>query len=307
MASANKLDLQSAQTCPPDDRIKTRIQYPHLVIQQPSFYGVPLTLDADTLRFLVTHLTSFPATFAETGTTPFVDLSIYEYRLPEAVTDIWALCAAASPGASSSKVFLAHVLDTKTVQLVRSANTAASFVELLTMVQALILALIIRLYAWEAPNDDETKNDAFLKALGKLTLRLWQQAPNQISASLTPRQAWLFGESVRRTILTSHMLRGTYTVIRQGYFLHTTFVEALPFDLRTSLWDRLSSPYDPDDAACRVANIGTKLVSYREYTDMWGYGQVHGHTTFGALLLVACKGKDALNEALPRSARQFNV
>ena len=299
VASSTEHEVHPSQPYPSDGGVNRGFQFPRLTFQYPSFYGVPLTLDTETVRFLVVHLTSFPATFAETGTAPFINLDVYENRLPEAITDIWTLCAAVSPSASSNKFFFAQILDTKTTQLIRSASTFTSFTELLAMVQVLILALIIRLFSCKDINDNQIKNDALLDALGKLTLRLWQKAPTQVSASLSPRQAWLFAESVRRTILTSHMLRGTYDVIRQGYFLHTTFVEALPFDLRTSLWERLSSSSNADDAAFRVANIGTKLASYREYSDMWDYGQIHGSTTFGILLLVACKGKEVVKKGLP--------
>lgn len=99
--------------------------------------------------------------------------------------------------------------------------------------------------------------DFLLDIPGKLTFRLWQQAPAQVSASLTPRQAWLFAESVRRMILTSYLLRGTWSVYSHGYVLHTAFVEALPFDIRTSLWDTLSDPEQGPTAA----KFGTKWTA----------------------------------------------
>ena len=277
------------------DSFVLALQNSNLTLQRPSFHGVPLTLDNGTVQYIFMHLASFPTMFAKHGRTPFIDLQIYDDSLPESIQDTWSICASAVTSSSVNKALLNHSLDSKTVQLIYSAKDAASFADLLASLQALILALIMRLFTCNL--GDSLSVGALLDTLGKLTFRLWQQAPARIPASLTPRQAWLFAESVRRTILTSHLLRGTWSVFSRGYFLHTAFVEALPFDVRTSLWDSLSDPVQWP----AIANFGTKMVSYREYTDMWECGQIHGATKFGTLLLVACKGKDAVKAGLPRN------
>lgn len=161
--------------------------------------------------------------------------------------------------------------------------------------QALILALIIRLFHCNL--GQSPSSDTLLDILGRLTFHLWQQVPAQISAAVTPRQAWLFAESFRHTILTSHLLRGSWAIHSRGYFLHTIFVKALPFDIRTLLWDTLSDPAQgPIDA-----ELGTNIVSYREYIDVWEYGQINGATIFSTLLLVACKGKEAVKAGIRRN------
>ena len=113
-------------------------------------------------------------------------------------------------------------------------------------------------------------------------------------STFSKTKAWLFAESVRRTMIVSHLIRWVHAVKTDGNFLHTPFIEALPFDLRTSLWDRIS------DVSSDV-NIGTKMVSYREYRDMWDEGQVHGATTFGTMMLVAFRGKAAVQARIPGS------
>jgi hypothetical protein len=281
--------------CLHDETLFSALQNSDLMLQRPSFDDVPLTLDAGTVRYIFKHLASFPTIFARHGRTPFIDLQIYDDSLPEPIHDMWSICASAGTSSAVNEALLRSSLTAKTVQLIHSAEDARSFSSLLASVQALVLALIIRLFLCNF--EQSPAADALLDILGKLTFRLWQQAPAQISASLTPRQAWLFAESVRRTILTSHLLRGTWSTYSHGYFLHTAFVEALPFDVRTSLWDVLSNP----GRGPTIAKFGTNMVSYREYTDMWDCGQIHGATTFGTLLLVACKGKDAVKAGLPGS------
>ena len=281
--------------CSLEDSFVLALQNSDLTLQRPSFQGVPLTLNAETIHYIFIHLASFPTMFAERGRTPFIDLQVYDDSLPESIQDTWSICASAATGRSVNEALLSRSLDSKTSQLISSARDAHSFSHLLASVQALILALIMRLISRHFVLPPSA--DALLSTLGKLTFRLWQQAPAQISTSLTPRQAWLFAESVRRTILTSHLLRGTWSTFSHGYFLHTPFVEALPFDVRTSLWDVLADPKQGPNHA----NFGTRMVSYREYTDMWDNGQIHGATRFGTLLLVACKGKEAVKAGLPGS------
>jgi hypothetical protein len=279
--------------CSLEETLLLALQTSHLKLQWPSFYGVPLTLDTETIQYIFMHLASFPTTFAEKGRTPFIDLQVYIDSIPDSNQDMWSICGSAATGSPVSEAFLNSCLNEKTTQLVHSAKAAHSFPSLLASVQALVLALIIRIFSCSLGQSPSTK--ALLDILGQLTFRLWQQAPAQISASLTPRQALIFAESVRRTILTSHLLRGTWSAHRHGYFVHTALVEALPFDIRTSLWDALSDP----GQGPTVAKFGTKMVSYREYTNMWECGQIHGSTLFGTLLLVACKGKEAVKAGLP--------
>lgn len=289
--------------CLPDQTVVALLRYSGPTTVRPSFYGVPLTLDAQTAEYIVMHLASLPAMFANRGTTPFINLVVYGQGLPESIEDIWSVCISASSGSSSNKFLTARMLDTKTNKIIRSAKANISYAHLLAAVQGLIMATIIRLFVYNDMKEDGNglQDDALLDMLSNLTFRLWQQAPPHLSTNINPCQAWLFAESVRRTILFSNILCMTCAVMRQGYFLHTPFIEALPFDIRTSLWNMLSSSYGEDNTGQQITNIGTKMVSYREYVDMWEFGQVHGSTAFGILLLVTCMGKDVVKKGIPAS------
>ena len=81
--------------------------------------------------------------------------------------------------------------------------------------------------------------------------------------------SWIFAESLRRTILMSHLLRGLYSYIKLGFCDHTASLAPLLFTAQAPQWDSRiqrveQSPSPP-------------VVSYYDLV-------------FEKLLLVACKG-----------------
>lgn len=119
--------------------------------------------------------------------TPFVDVQIYDGSLPQPIRDIWSLCASFGPGSIAKEALLNISLNAKTIQLIHSAKDARSFSDLLTSVQALILALIIRLFPCNL--GQSPSSETLLDILGKPTFHLWQQVPAEISAAFIPHQA----------------------------------------------------------------------------------------------------------------------
>jgi hypothetical protein len=121
-----------------------------------------------------------------------------------------------------------------------------------------------------------------------LARKLWQQAPYQLPSTMSPWRAWLFGESVRRTIIFAHIVAATYSLMKQGYALRTPFVDALPFDMRTWLWEVRS-----EDAWARLySNTASPMVSLYEYCALLESEQVGCFSTFEGILVAACKGKE---------------
>jgi hypothetical protein len=123
--------------------------------------------------------------------------------------------------------------------------------------------------------------------LENVARRLWEQAPIQLPSTLTRRQAWLLAESVRRTIIVSLMLRSAYSLNTRNYSVRTPFVDALPFDVCTSLWDE-----DFNHLANQNFGQSDSMISLHEYSDAMERGSVHDINNFGALILAACKGKE---------------
>jgi hypothetical protein len=122
---------------------------------------------------------------------------------------------------------------------------SATLVDHLARVQALLVLLIICLF------DGSIR----LRAQGELHLatllvwndQMWQESTQEMQrdATLEPWRLWIFGESLRRTWLTTSLINGVYITINQGYTwcpggVYCTFGSKL-WDATTAHdWERIS-------------------------------------------------------------------
>ncbi|KAF7589577.1 hypothetical protein BBP40_004156 [Aspergillus hancockii] len=219
------------------------------------------------------------------------------YQNPGASTalhNVQALCKLhVQASQSANPISLVHILRQNAAEVHRQAGHAASFEELLACTQALLLLQCLLILS-ETVADDGPYSESVSTMLSNVGRRLWQQAPIQLSHDLSPRNAWLFGESVRRTIIVAFMLRSVYSLLKRGYSVRTPFVDSLPFDVRTSLWDA-----DPETWEGSTSDALQNMVSLYQYSSMLESGEVHGISPFSTLILAACKGKAATGVPYP--------
>lgn len=249
------------------------------------------TFDGTTIRFLMDGMRTFPVTFAQQMKTLFIHPDLYRSSShARPIQEIHMLCKSYQSDVYSPRLF--GILRQKVAQIHRCATRASSFEELLFCAQALILVHCILVF-------DDHENSQYSETtsimLTNLALELWHQAPIQLPHAMSARQAWLFAESVRRTIIIAYILCSAYSFGKRSFSVRTPFVDALPFDVRTSLWDE---PVDSEwEEKARHASVA--MVSLREYSDMLESGRVHGISFFGSLILAACKGLPAEKVAFP--------
>ena len=265
----------------------TPAQSTHLSLTyEPSLPEIKWRNNKTTIQCLACTLKEFPAMFVREGRTPFVHHHLYRDHFPKPIKDANYVCEIYQSIADHQVTTVLPIIQLKLRELIEFHRTSCSFDDILVSVQALMLHLILCLF-----NDNASLRkmaEEHYALLGRWTHKLWQQVPSLISSSLNPWQAWLFAESVRRTILISHLIRGVYSSIKQGYHAHTLFVEALPFDSDTLLWDARSV----EEWETLTPAASPHMVSYREYVTGYAIGTVHPIGVFESLLLVACYGKD---------------
>ncbi|PWY86762.1 hypothetical protein BO70DRAFT_422416 [Aspergillus heteromorphus CBS 117.55] len=245
--------------------------------------GYPPTI----IAFLVTGMQSYPCAFAQNLKTHFIHPDLWPSRStpPSPIREIHTLCKLhAQPTRTSST--LLPLLRQKSSSFLRQINHSISFEEMLAIAQALLLAQCMLILA-EDPSAP-SYSEAISTMLFNLGQKLWQQAPTQLPRSLSPRKAWLFAESVRRTIIVGFILRSVYSLKKRNYSVRTPFVDSLPFDVRTALWDEDG---DTDGWSVGGAEPLDSMVSLHQYSSMMERGMVHGISDFGGLILAACKGR----------------
>lgn len=282
--TATDAPRQSLQKDRPSSYQVTRNFSPQ--IHLPLRLEIAKKYDQPAIQFLVNGMRALPTTFAQSYKNSFVHPDLYTSGLPASIREIHNLCIAnlqASP--EDRKGAVIPLLKQRFAELHRRYSRPLPFEELLSCSQALLLFQCIL-----ALNEDDQAQ--YSESVGNMIegigSRLWEQAPSQLPPTLSRRHAWLLAESVRRTIIVSLMLRSVYSMKTRNYSCRTPFADALPFDVRTDLWDDESD----DTWADHGADSPDSMISLHEYSDAMGNGQVHDIHPFGALILAACKGME---------------
>lgn len=106
---------------------------------------------------------------------------------------------------------------------------------------------------------------------------------------------WMFAESIRRTILLSHLVRCLYRSLKLGYGCPDAGILASKmFTTQTELWDLSPGHALPENDLFEPPPV----VSYYDFVLMWEQRRLKGLDPLERILLVACKGEqctDILN------------
>ncbi|KAL4997276.1 hypothetical protein BDV10DRAFT_92672 [Aspergillus recurvatus] len=131
--------------------------------------------------------------------------------------------------------------------------------EALTALQALIIHL-----ATLALHGENV--EGYLDLLVDWSQALLASAQTRLPPDPSPWQTWLFGESVRRTIIMAYALAMTINSFTNGYCAYWMFLESLPFDGRVGLWMAESPQAWIAAAGVRSSEkVGEQLISFHEF------------------------------------------
>ncbi|KAH8166699.1 hypothetical protein CIB48_g1555 [Xylaria polymorpha] len=236
---------------------------PRLQIYNPLRLEVIRTFDPTTVQGQISILQSFLLKYAQCGSNAFIHPCLYKSQSPSPLLDVSSILGSVSGSeAEHLDVSVSQLLKLKVHHFLHLGTRAGSYTELVSCVQAIVLLHISRL-SCEDPEDDPERDN---RAIWALTHRLWVRAPTQLSSSLSPWRAWVFAESVRRTLLVCNILLGVYGVMRRGYAVRHLCIETLPFDVRTQLWEA-----DTEESwreAASYNNCAPPLVSFRQFKSL---------------------------------------
>lgn len=238
----------------------------------------------DIIRMVASSVQQASVLFAQ-GHSPFIHPCLYGKTPPRPIREMRDLCnlCLADGRLSSSKLY--QLLQRHTLSLLQYAKKAGSFEELLACVQGLVLAQCIQL-------TNDKMNEQSLNKLNDiivhLSRKLWSEVPQELPSSMTPWRAWMFAESVRRTIIYSHIASAAHSLLTLGYACRTPFVDALPFDSRTWLWEiRSENLWERHNSSLEMP-----MVSLYEYTNFLEFGQSQAYSNFEGVIVATCRGKE---------------
>lgn len=127
-----------------------------------------------------------------------------------------------------------------------------------------------------------------------------QLTPAANDAIMSSWQRWLFNETLRRTIITSYMIRGIYTMARQGYSHLGSVVTDMSFTSNSRLWAATTA--GRWKRARETADPG--WISHMDFSQMLDVADPHNVDEFAVMMAVTYRGKDAVEEWMSRGLQQ---
>lgn len=239
--------------------------YHHCFNPRPQAYipEIVRLFSPNTLQRQTAILGSFASEFATHGGTSFLHSRFYDSRLPGPLQHISGICAGYGLKEGPYCSIDLEGIRAQVGQMLRLSAQQSSFSEFLAHMQAIAFLQIICLFI--EGHEDSEEGERHDKTFQELTLLLYSRAPEQLPRTLSPWRAWLFAETVRRTIIVCQIILVVRGALRHGYAVYLLCVESLPFDMRARLWD--AGTADEWEAAL-AASHEPSLVSLSQFTTL---------------------------------------
>lgn len=263
-----------------------RSQEPAVSRQVMPKIWAPSWLSEEQLLFMVSRMRSFVPTLAFTGANTFVHTALYQSQQPTAFQDSIGLSALYLAKTKQNAPILIKSIDEKINGLVARSNGWA-LLEHLAAVQALIVYQIIRLFDGDLGQAGVAARHNQLLELW--AARLWKRSFAEPIAFSKAWDAWVFYESLRRTVMISVFMRGSWNALTQdGLCDQVPVLARLPLSKGDGFWDIGEEEFER-----RVAGMdgSDQLIAYGDFSQNWKPGDDVGELSeFQRLLLAACRG-----------------
>ena len=230
--------------------------------------------------YVVYRIKTWTTMFTQRSTTPFIHRSLFSRAegSTDMLLDALSACALymAKSKENSRAVFEDVRRKARRLTSERGERKWKESGDLLASLQSLLLYQIIRLFDGDVRLRAEAEIDAIVQVRWTVELlkyfrplKALDVATDQLMAyggelSLVKRpdwQDWVFDESVRRTILTSYMIQGVYSFLKDGWDPVCGKVDKLSLTAQKELWDAPSEFH--------WNGVWTKKPSYEIRISQW--------------------------------------
>ncbi|KAH6619895.1 hypothetical protein C7974DRAFT_398415 [Boeremia exigua] len=209
------------------------------------------TIDPDTrlyarVAFCAARLSLVPNVFAISGQTMFIHRQVFQTLQTTALQQAMSACALYCMRTPTTKAIVHQVLQHNVHHLLGNIDPATvSNVDLLAALQALLLYQFMRLFDGDirlraAAEADEPTTVLWASELRTRACAVTLPLHPIATFSRNPEdwQVWLFSESIRRTVVTTFLLRGVYNYLKTGTDSPT--VVGVYFTVQEGLWNAQS-------------------------------------------------------------------
>jgi hypothetical protein len=218
---------------------------------------------------------NFPKQFVDLGSTPFIHNTWMRENYMPVLQDAMSCCALYCSKTPENETLVFRDVEMKAQKLVRDTNLFIIDVkDLLTAVQAMILYQVIRLFDGNIRQRAQAEeHEAILRMWTTQLKSHFRHSGSEMRTLNDPDgpdwTTWILSESIRRTVLSSYMLDGTYTFLKQGYDHVASKIRIMSFTAHTALWDANSeyswrqAYHDTDRLEINIRNCTSSLMKAR--------------------------------------------
>lgn len=241
--------------------------------------------DTERWRVCAQELKSYPRAFAEAGENAFIHRLLYRDMAPAPIRKAFMVSAAYMLKTQANEAMLFQTIESEVRDLMQS--TLITIEDQLAFVQALLVYQIIRLF--DGDIRQRVIAEQHLELLKQSTVQLQMAYDIQEAASSPSSRRWVLDESIRRTVLTSYLVLGVYSMIKEGFCDYVDTIVRLPYSSRPLEWE---SPSPPQSTSTATPDV----IPLRAFDDKWESGNMGPVTSLEKTLLVACSGVDRFEE-----------
>jgi hypothetical protein len=257
------------------------------------------------VNFVSLQLKKYPEMLYRHGQTPFLHRQLNNEYTSQVLEDVASACALYCGKNAANERVVYGDLSRKARDIAAAQFSLETPLKRLACTQALILYQIIRLFDGDIrQRADAESHEPILKewtdhlhmAVHPLPTIMSDPSSSEAIAS-SGWKGWIYQESCRRTILTSHMLQGVYSYLKSGCDNVPCKVNSLSFTAQTALWNA-PSEYQWKEMCKEKKQF---QVTIREWDTAMDDAKVNDFDDLGLIILAALKGIDFTSQWLGRS------
>jgi hypothetical protein len=236
------------------------------------------------VEYCVGQLQLWVSLFVLKNQTPFMHVLAYPEDKPLAYQDALSVCSLYMNKTPQNRDVIFRILDDKLDALINQTMTWVTIKDSLLGMQAMLLYQIIRLFDGCPRQRAHAERDFAL--LDSWTCELHKSycaSEQHLLGSSISEENWILLESVRRTVMTSVMLRDLFKAQTTGFCDLVPMMSLLPVSKNSTVWDSAS-----EEQRQKTTQPQT-VVTYREFTNAWNEGTITELGQYETLLLIACR------------------
>ncbi|KAH8689489.1 hypothetical protein BGW36DRAFT_433488 [Talaromyces proteolyticus] len=237
-------------------------------------------------KWVIRQLKQYPGEFVQHAETPFIHKTFDHGLGGELVRTAFGICAGCVCMNEVNQSMLFAALDIEMANLL-DLTVRNSLRADLSRMQAIVLYQIIRLFY------GDTKQQAIVEQhhdhIAASALRLLHRANVELDATPATWEIWVLAESIRRTVMIAFLVFSVYSISKHGVCPELPTLSILPVSLKQEFWT--------SETTYLLHSTEEQIVKYPDFTSLWLASPPRILDPFEKLVLVACKGIEAV-EAL---------